>query len=254
MSDIDGDDPAAVNPAILALDNGEPGGGLAGDWVPHDPRDPADIPEEEEAEEAQWVAERVAHWNARREANAAAWDAAAAKKTGEYQFAQEDHPINLDAARRRLLGLRDLVLAAGGISDTVAQAVYAEGVSVETATALAISYGCEEKQARGAFERAAERDDGLGRGVVLSKDAFAAWGNPGPRLTAPEGSRFTPRDPRDPADMPEIEFWDTATKLLPKSPEGYVGVFYGVSGDHKTNTALSVLGAVSPSPGQPRRS
>jgi bifunctional DNA primase/polymerase-like protein/AAA domain-containing protein len=47
-------------------------------------------------------------------------------------------------------------------------------------------------------------------------------------------------DPRNPADMPEIEFYDDA-KFLPKIPDGCVGIVYGRRGEHKTNTVLSML-------------
>lgn len=59
-------------------------------------------------------------------------------------------------------------------------------------------------------------------------------------LSDEEENEYTARDPRDPADMPALEFFDT-DKCIPKSPEGAVGILYGKRGDHKTNLALSML-------------
>ena len=55
-----------------------------------------------------------------------------------------------------------------------------------------------------------------------------------------EGSDWTPHDPRDPSTMPELSFFDD-DKLIPKSPDGAIGILYGKRGDHKTNTVLSIL-------------
>jgi hypothetical protein len=47
-------------------------------------------------------------------------------------------------------------------------------------------------------------------------------------------------DPRDPSEMPEIEFYDEG-HTIPKIPTGCVKVYYGRRGEHKTNVVLSVL-------------
>jgi Bifunctional DNA primase/polymerase, N-terminal/AAA domain len=63
----------------------------------------------------------------------------------------------------------------------------------------------------------------------------------GPAIHEPtENDPWEATDPRNPADMPEIEFYDTA-KFLPKIPDGCVGIVYGRRGEHKTNTVLSML-------------
>lgn len=60
------------------------------------------------------------------------------------------------------------------------------------------------------------------------------------RIAALEADGWVPHDPRDPASMPALEFFD-ADHLIPKSPDGAIGIIYGKRGDHKTNTVLSLL-------------
>lgn len=59
-------------------------------------------------------------------------------------------------------------------------------------------------------------------------------------ITEADRDAWTPHDPRDPATMSELSFYDTEG-MIPHSPEGAIGIIYGKRGDHKTNTILSML-------------
>jgi hypothetical protein len=59
-------------------------------------------------------------------------------------------------------------------------------------------------------------------------------------VTEAETPWFSIRSPSQYAAMPDMEFWDK-DKMLPRSPDGAVGILVGEYGSHKTNIVLAML-------------
>ena len=120
------------------------------------------------------------------------------------------------------------------------------GLSAETGIALCTQAGAEsEEWVRERFKNA-ERYRQNEPACDAPPTPTELYGNFAARLSPQELSDvatdndWVPHDPRDPKDMPEIEFYDEA-HTIPKIPTGCVKVYYGRRGDHKTNVVLSVL-------------
>jgi hypothetical protein len=94
--------------------------------------------------------------------------------------------------------------------------------------------GCDSPQT------AAEAHAGLIANVVAANPASETDGLTELGIKPPGQRRFVPHDPRDPATMPALSFFD-ADHMVPQSPDGTIGIMYGKRGDHKTNAVLAML-------------
>lgn len=129
------------------------------------------------------------------------------------------------------------------------------GLSIDTAVRLAMEHGASEEWARLKLENASNyRQNEEGCDVPTStKEAFAAFsarllsephsldGNGSLRQNQQTAlDRFGWHSPIEYRDRPPLTFYDE-DRMLPHEARGTVGVMYGASGHHKTNTLLTMM-------------